>query len=58
MYTPCIDCLLLSSKVVVNSKVPRRFFTGGIGDIQHQQVQYAFKCKVPNKEKEKFGEGL
>ena len=43
---------------MVNSKVPRRFFTGGIGDIQHQQVQYAFKCKVPNEEKEKFGEGL
>ena len=28
--------------------MPRLFFTGGIGDIQCLQVQYASECKVPN----------
>ena len=40
--------IVLASYVVVNSKVPRLFFTVGIGDMQHLQAWYASECKVPN----------
>ena len=39
--------------------MPRLFFAGVIGVIQHLQVQYISECKVPNEgEKQKVWRGL